>query len=315
MRRNSRLRPANTQRGWLTLTALLLTGCLGAASEHEALGDRAYTLSNFDQALVEYRLALTQEAPNGRLRAKAGMAALNAGDLLAAAREFRALADDEEDRAIESADGLERVARAALNADNPMALEAALAGLQEVASGRALGAFAGQVAQSLGTDARSPEALAVLPYAAASAPDARLQDSLMYAFGVATVRTAGCERAIAVFEGLLRRQREPAVLADARRRLGACLLRLGQRDLDRGFPEQAEAWFVRAVAGGADDDYARVAYVGLGDVRLARGEFLAAMSAYRRAMLDGGARDSISRIAAERLAAIGDAGTVLRRRR
>jgi tetratricopeptide (TPR) repeat protein len=297
------------------LTALLLTGCLGAASEHEALGDRAYTESSFDQALIEYRLALTQAAPNGRLRAKAGMAALNAGDLLAAAHEFRLLADEEEDRATEAADGLERVARAALDADNPMALEAALTGLQEVASGRALGAFAGQVAQSLGTDAQSPEALAVLPYAAASAPDARLQDSLMYALGVATVRSAGCERAIGVFEGLLRRQREPAVLDDARRRLGACLIRLGQRDLDRGFPERAEQWFVRAVAGGADDAYARVAYVGLGDVRLARGEFLAAMSAYRRAMLDGAARDSISRTAAERLAAIGDAGTVLRRRR
>jgi lipopolysaccharide biosynthesis regulator YciM len=295
--------------------SLILAACLGAAGEHERLGDRAYTQSDFDQALVEYRLALRQEAPNGRLRAKAAMAALHAGDLIAAAEEFRNLADEADDRTTEAADGLERVARASLDADNPLALEAALGGLQEIASGRALGVFAGQVAQALGTDARSPEALAVLPYAAASASDARLQDSLMYAYGVATVRTGGCERAIAVFESLLRRRREPAVLDDARRRLGACLLRLGERDLDRGFPERAEEWFVRAVAGGADDAYARAAYVGLGDVRLARGDYLAAMSAYQRAMLDGAARDSISRIAAERLAAIGDAGTVLRRRR
>lgn len=300
--------------------ALVLTSGLAAAAaacarsgaDHETLGDRAYVELDFASALVEYRLALRREAPDPDLRAKAGLAALKAGDLPAAAEEYRALAAESGDRVTEAADGLERVARAAAERGNRLALQTALEGLRETASARAVGAFAREVALELANDPQASDALEVIPYAAAVAPNAGLQDSLMFAYGVALVRAGRCERAVAVFESLLRRHREPVVEPDARQRAAACALQLGLRELDRGLPERAEGWFVRAATGEEDSEYARAAYIGVGDVRLARGDYVAAASAYRRAMLGTTPRDSIYRMASERLNALGDAGTVIR---
>ena len=69
-----------------TLAILALTACF-AGPDHESLGDQAYAVGEFAGALVEYRLALRQEAPNDILRAKAAQSAYNASDLVAAAEE------------------------------------------------------------------------------------------------------------------------------------------------------------------------------------------------------------------------------------
>jgi len=94
------------------LAIFALTACF-AGPDHESLGDQAYAVGEFADALVEYRLALRREAPNDILRAKAAQSAYNANDLVAAAEEFRALAVEAPDRATEAADGLELLARAA----------------------------------------------------------------------------------------------------------------------------------------------------------------------------------------------------------
>ena len=73
--------------------ALVLAGCAGAAADHEKLGDRDYAERHFGDALVEYGLAIKQGA-TPRLRAKAGAAALHAGDLVAAAEQYRQLAGE-----------------------------------------------------------------------------------------------------------------------------------------------------------------------------------------------------------------------------
>lgn len=301
------------RRGSLVPVAMfLLAGCAGAAADHEKLGDRAYAERHFADALVEYRLALKQ-GPTAGLRAKAGAAALHAGDLVAAAEEYRALAEEGgSQRITEGADGLERVAKAAMEDDDRAGLAAALAGLRAVAAGRALGSFARQLAQTVGTEARSAEALNVLPYAAAAAGDARYEDSLMYLYASALARFGRCEQAIPVFEAVARRQREPAVMLPALQGQSRCALSLGQRALDAGQAEQAEEWFRRAAAGDERDALARAAYIGIGDVLFARGAFAEAAEAYQRALGGAAPGDSLAQIAAEKLNQVANAGTVIR---
>jgi tetratricopeptide (TPR) repeat protein len=294
------------------VVTVLLAGCAGAAADHGRLGDRAYAERHFADALVEYRLALKQ-GPTAQLRAKAGAAALHAGDLVVAAEEYRALAEaGGPQRVTEGADGLELVAKAAVEDDDRAGLAAALTGLRAVAPGRALGAFARQLAQTAGNEPRSAEALNVLPYAAAAAGDARRQDSLMYVYASGLGRFGRCEQAVPVFEAVARRRREPAIMAPAERSLTACALFLGRRALDSGRAERAEEWFRRAAAGGERDAFVRAAYIGIGDVLFARGAFAEAAEAYQRVLADAAPGDSLAQIAAEKLNQVANAGAVIR---
>ncbi len=291
---------------------LVAAACIGTSVDHEVLGDRAYTNRYFAEALAEYRWALRQRA-NPTLRVKAGAAALRAGNLVAAVEEYRALAEaGGEPRATEAADGLERVARAAAENDDRAALSAALLGLREISAARALGRFAEELARTLGAEARSVEGLNVLPYAAAGAPDARHGDSLMYVYGAGLARLGRCDQAVVVLEGLLRRRREPAVLRVADRDFATCALQMGQRSLDSGLPQGAEEWFRKAATRTEQDELARAAYIGLGDVMFARGDFPGAAEAYQRAMTGAEAGDSLAQIAAERLNVVANAGAVIR---
>jgi tetratricopeptide (TPR) repeat protein len=293
-------------------SVLLLIACAGAAADHEMLGDRAYAARHFTDALVEYRLALKQGA-TGRLRAKAGAAALHAGDFVAAADEYGQLGvEGKGPRATEAADGLERVARAAVAADDRLGLAAALNNLRKVAPGRALGSLAFQLAQSLGSEPHGAEALNVLPSAAAGAPDAGRQDSLMFVYASTLSRAGRCDQAMPIFEAVARRQREPSVVQPAARSLDRCALMLGRQALDAGQPEQAEEWF-REAASGADekDPVARAAYIGLGDVLFARGALAEAAEAYQRALTGAEPGDSLGQVAAQKLNLVANAGTVI----
>jgi tetratricopeptide (TPR) repeat protein len=282
--------------------------CLGSAADHEVLGDRAYASRRFADALAEYRLALVQRAPAPDLRVKAGAAALRAGDLNAAVEEYVGLAaEGGAERIPDAATGLEHVATTAIREGDQAALSATLAALQRVAPGRGLGAFAGELARSLGDVPRSQEALAVFTLAAAGAPDARVQDSLIYEYAVVLRRLGRCEQAVSTLESVVRRERARAVLPSARRELARCALALGERALDRGRPQAAEEWFERAAQGAGSGRSERAAYVGLGDVRLAQGDFAGAAEAYQRAIEGSAPGDSIARIAAERLNMIGRA--------
>ncbi len=268
------------------------TGCAGAAADHETLGDEAYVERRYDEALAEFQLALRQGSSGGDLRGKAAMAALDARELGEAAIQFRALAEEDPGRLMMAAGGLERVARAASLEGNGAALQAALDALRAVAPGRALGTFAREMAVGLGENPNPAEALSVLPYAAASAPDARLQDSLMYAYGVALARLNRCEEGIPVFESLLRRRREPSIQSSARVRAASCALGLGRREHNRGSPGAAEKWFCRAIEFGNNNYAARAAYLGLGDVWFSRGDFMGAREAFQKAMAGASPTDS-----------------------
>lgn len=294
----------------VAMVVLACAACVGAAAEHENLGDRAYAERRYSDALVEYRLYLAQVPDAQVVRAKAAMAALRAGELTDAAEEYVALAIGGGDASVgEAADGLERVVRAAAETRDQAALAAAVNGLRQIAPGRALGQFAVQLASGVVDGPPSEEALLVLFYAAAGAPDARMEDSLMYAYAAGLRQLGRCEEAIPVFESLMRRGLEPTVVERSRSGLGWCALRLGRRAIDADLPLTAEEWFMLAIRRAGTTEYGRSAYIGLGDVLFARGEFIGAAVAYENALLGGVPGDSISTVATAKLNMVQRAGT------
>ena len=149
--------------------------------------------------------------------------------------------------------------------------------------------------------------MALLPAAAAAAGDARIADSLLYVYGMSAVRARDCATAVPVFEGVIRRQREPAVADGAREGMGLCSLVEGQRLLDGGKPAEAEDWFRRATAPGAPADVVRGAFIGLGDVKLAQGDVAAALDSYQQALTGGTPGDTITQRAQAKINALGKA--------
>lgn len=288
------------------LIAVMLA-CTRSAADHEELGDRAYVASAYRDALAEYQLGLKAHPGSADLHAKAAAAAFHTEDYVLAAAQYRALAREDRSRADEAANGLERVVRAALGANARTAVALALAGLREIVPSRPLGRYARIVALDAADRGDVAEARALLPAAVAAAPDGRSADSLLFVYGMLAARAQDCSTAVPVFEGVIRRQREPAVADGAREGLGLCALVEGQQALERGQPADAEGWFRRATAPGAPVDVARAAFLGLGDVQLAQGDIAAALGSYQQAMTGGTPGDTITLRAQDKINALGKA--------
>lgn len=286
---------------------LVLSSCTRSAANHEELGDRAYAAGQYADALAEYQLGRRASPGSGPLLAKVGAAAVHAEDYALAAEAYRTLARRDRSRTEEAADGLDRVARAALAANDRTALASALTGLREIAPRRPLGRYVVLAALDAVDRGDTAEAAALLPVAAASASDVSRADSLLFVYGRALVRVRDCGTAVRVFEGVIRRQRAAAVVEQAREGLGLCALVEGQMALEQGRPADAEGWFRRATAPGASTDVARAAFLGLGDVRMAQGDLTGAMESYQQALLGGTPGDTISQRAQEKLNALGKA--------
>lgn len=289
------------------LLVLVSLACTRSAANHEELGDRAYAAGSYTDALAEYQLARRANAGSAALLAKVGAAAMHAEDFALAAESYRALGRRDRSRAEEAADGLDRVARAALAANDRTALASALTGLREVAPRRPLGRYVVLAALDAVDRGDTAEAAALLPVAAASAADARRADSLLFVYGRTLVRVRDCSTAVRVFEGVIRRQRAAVVVESAREGLGLCALVEGQRALEQGHPADAATWFRRATAPGASPDVVRAAFLGLGDVRMAEGDVPGAMESYQQALAGGTPGDTISQRAQEKLNALGKA--------
>lgn len=289
------------------LLLAVLVSCTRSAADHEELGDRAYAAGSFVDALAEYQLGRRSNPGSATLLAKLAAAATHAEDYELAAESYRSLARRDRSRTEEAADGLERVARAALQANDRTALASALTGLRDIAPGRPLGRYVVLAALDAADRGDTAEARALLPAAAASAVDVARADSLLFVYGMTLVRMRDCGTAVRVFEGVIRRQRAAAVVESAREGLGLCALVEGQVALERGRPADAEGWFRRATAPGASPDVVRAAFLGLGDVRLAQGDVAGAMESYQQALAGGTPGDTISQRAQEKLNALGKA--------
>ena len=286
---------------------LVLLGCTRSASNHEELGDRSYAAGAYADALAEYQLGQRANAGSGTLLAKVAAAAMHTEDYALAAESYRSLAQHDRSRADEAADGLDRVARAALAANDRTALASALTGLREVAPRRPLGRYVVLAALDAVDRNDTAEAKALLPVAAATAVDAARADSLLFVYGMTLARVRECSTAVRVFEGVVRRQRAAAVVESAREGLGLCALVEGQIALEQRRPADAEGWFRRATAPGASPDVVRGAFLGLGDVRLAQGDIAGAMESYQLALAGGTPGDTIAQRAQEKLNALGKA--------
>lgn len=293
------------------LAALGISACAGRGADHETLGDRAYLARDFAGALVEYQLEQVQNGPDPELRSKTGLSALKAGDLLAAVREYRALALQHSDWTTYAAHGLERVARAASERGDRAALAVAIGALSDVAPELAQARFALEMARQIDLDFDTAAALAVLPAAAALAPTAIVQDSLVFDYARVLIRQRDCRSATPILESLVRRRRAPELEDDSRTLLSRCAWRVGTQELQDGRPRSAEEWFTRAVVGGREGDFVRAAYIGLGDVRFAQGDFVGAAEAYQEAILGAVEDDSLAVEAARKLNELADAGTVV----
>lgn len=291
------------------LTLATMLACARSAADHEILGDRWYATAGYPDALAEYQLGLRAGAGGAGLHAKAASAALHTGDFRVAAEQYSELALADQSRSDEAADGLERTARAAAAANDRGALAAALQGLRTVAPTRPLGTYARIVALDAAAAGNTGDALAYLPTAIATAPDARQADSLLYVFGEAAALARDCATATVAFEGVLRRQRQLSVQDAAREGVARCALMRGEAALAAGHPDDAEEWFRRAATPGAAAEVARAAYLGLGDVVLARGDVAGAVDLYQQALTGGVPGDSLAQRAQEKLNAIGRSDT------
>jgi hypothetical protein len=134
----------------------------------------------------------------------------------------------------------------------------------------------------------------------------------MLQYARALSRSGRCAEGSGVFEALVRRQRDPAVVRASQQGLVNCVLLLGRQAIDSGQPQQAEEWFRRAVSDGGDTPLSRAAYLGLGDVMLAKGDFAGAADAYLRAMQGAAPGDSVAERAREKLGNLSNAGTGIR---
>ena len=294
-------------RRWAALLLALSCGCTRSAADHEELGDRAYAAGDYRSALAEYQLGIKAHPGSASLDAKLGAAALHTEEYLLAAEAFRSLARDDRSRVDEAADALERVARAALGANERAALTSALTGLREIAPTRPLGRYVTLAALDAVERGDTAGALALLPVAAAASADAARADSLLYVYGMTLVRVRDCSTAVPVFEGVIWRKRAPLVVESAREGLGLCALVEGQLALERGRPADAENWFRRATAPGASPEVVRGAFLGLGDVRLSQGDIAGALESYQQALVGGTPGDTIAQRAQEKINSLGKA--------
>lgn len=294
-------------RRWATVLLALSCGCTRSAADHEELGDRAYTAGDYRSAVAEYQLGIKARPGTASLDAKLGAAALHTQEYQVAAEAYRALGRDDRSRADEAADALERVARAALGANERAALTTALTALREIAPTRPLGRYVTLAALDAVDRGDTATANALLPVATAASGDPARADSLLYLYGMALVRVRDCSTAVAVFEGVIWRKRAPAVVESAREGLGLCALVEGQLALERGRPADAEDWFRRATAPGASPDVVRAAFLGLGDVRLSQGDIAGALESYQQALAGGTPGDTIAQRAQEKINSLGKA--------
>src|SRR5438270_156609 len=182
-----------------------------------------------------------------------------------------------------------------------------LAGLRAVAPTRPLGRYARLAALDAADRGDTAGAMALLPGAAAAAGDPRMTDSLLFVYGMAAVRARACSTAVSVFEGIIRRQREPAVADGAREGLGLCALVEGQRLVAAGKPTEAEDWFRRAAAPRGPAVVVRGAFLGLGDVKLAQGDVAGAPECYPQVLSGGTPGDTLTQRAQDKINALGKA--------
>ncbi len=279
---------------------LLGLGCGQTDTERRA--DEAYARGRYAEALAMYR-GLEAEGSEPRILAKAGAAALRAGELGKATDMYLRLAGEDPTRGREAAAGLEGVVVAAERSGAAVPLQEAVLGLQTIAPDAVPGRYALVLAQK--TEAEPEELVALLPGAIAAADDQVTVDSLLLRYGQALEATAGCGQALLQYRAVARRAQDSALRSAARARTGDCAFTQGLRAQKAGRQGDAVLWFAEASRVDSTSVTGRRALVSLGDLRLFQGDTLAAALAFQTAVSSSAERDSIGDVARIRLARLG----------
>jgi tetratricopeptide (TPR) repeat protein len=287
---------------WQVLIPLVVAACAGGA-DHERLGDVSYGKSLYSEALAEYRTAALS-APSARLSAKVGLSALHTQSYREAAEAYRRLAKEDGSRGFEAMVGLGLVARGAQRANDPVALRDAVVGLRPLAPNRLSGRDALGLVR--GGQLSPGEAVLVFPAALAAAPDAGTIDSLLTAYGSALRATTACEDAVRAYRSVRRRSHDAKLRAAAGDGLAECGFQLAREALTLKQPDVAARWYGEAAAASPLSLVGRRARIGLGDLQVEQGDFVAAAIAYQSAITRD-TTDSISQLAIQRLNALGSA--------
>ncbi len=279
--------------------------CLGChfATGHEQDGDIAYREGRYAEALAAYRRA-SARATDGGIWAKVAAAATRTRDYREAVDAYHELATRVPERAAEAAEGIDRVAQAALTRGDMESVREAVLGLGVIAPDRQAGRYALALVRS--NTASGNEAMRLLPAAIGAAPDQPSADSLLAEYASALKRYASCDQAIAAYRSLARRTESQDLIVPKRPEHAACALQLGLGELS-ATPWSAEDLFYEALAVDSASAVGRRALVGLGDARVAQGDFFGAALAYQAAIDLGGDADSVGAMAATRLNGIASA--------
>jgi tetratricopeptide (TPR) repeat protein len=290
------------------IAAVWVLGC-GNQPGAERRGDEAYGRGQWAEALREYG-SIAGDKTDPRVWAKAGAAALHAGELTRAADAYLHLAGEDPTRLAEAAEGLETVVRTAERAGRTDAMEQAVVGLQAIAPERVPGRYALRLAQQQGADPE--ELLNLLPGAIAAAGDQATIDSLLALHAQLLRQTAGCGQALLQYRAVVRRAQDSALRAAGRRGAADCAFTLGERAAAAGRAADAALWYAEAARTDSTSETGRRALLAYGDVRVVQGDTLAAALAFQAVAADSTAPDSVAGAARIRLQRIGlkPAGTV-----
>jgi tetratricopeptide (TPR) repeat protein len=287
-------------RKFLLPFVLVGIGCGQANTERRA--DGAYAQGRYAEALAMYS-SLEAEGSEPRILAKAGAAALRAGELGKATDMYLRLAGEDPTRGREAAAGLEGVVIAAERSGAASPLQEAVLGLQTIAPDAVPGRYALVLAQK--PEAEPEELVALLPGAIAAADDEVTVDSLLLRYGRALEATGGCGQALLQYRAVARRAQDSTLRSAARAHTGDCAFTQGLRAQKAGRQEDAVLWFAEASRVDSSSVTGRRALVSLGDLRLFQGDTLAAALAFQTAVSASRERDSIGDIARIRLARLG----------
>ena len=288
---------------------MAMVGCGGAAADHDRLGDRHYREGRYAPALAEYRAA-QRTTPRPEVWAKAGAAALRAGDAMAAVDAFERLGTGDPARVAEAARGLERAARLGMAPGQPgqpgsPAVTAAVMALRRLTPDRPLG----RLAASSGLDGASRrDAVRMLPAAIAAAGDHEDVDRLLIQYANGLRATTACESAVKIYRTALRRVGKSELRGDARAGLAACALQLGLDAMSTQRLDAAEQWLAEAAAADSTGAAGVQARISWGAVRLSQGDVLGAAIAWQAVASMPAAPDSLRQVATARLNSLGHAG-------
>jgi hypothetical protein len=285
-------------RGPWALLAVTVLACAHPPTP-EQLSDRAAADGRWDEAFA----ALAQAEPTPGVLGRRAEAALQAGNLRAAAVDFTRLGAVAPARRGEAASGLTRAAQVAGRSGDLLSLATAVLGLRDLAPDWPVGRLALNLRVR---DAAPPEeVLRLAPAILAASPAHDVADRTLLAMAEALLAGGDCSRAVPVLVAVTARA-EPALAGAAMARHAGCLLVEGMAGLAAGDTLAARRTFDATVALDPSGAAGRRALVALGDVYLAEGDPFAAQVAWRTVAATAAPSDTITALALERLRTMAD---------